>query len=144
MNATHYLMSPHKKTFLINNEDIYIFCEGLLFIHRIMKFLVVFKADDFLIFQELDTLWQKFHMDTYIYWKIKKWCCHPFHVEKYFVDDWINFSWSSLPWFSVVQVNNYEIIVNFFHISHNLTWYSAIVHKFTRILPVRSYYELTN
>ena len=32
-----------------------------------------------------------------------------------------------------VQVNNYEIVVNFFHISHNLTWYSAIVHKFTRI-----------
>jgi hypothetical protein len=24
-----------------------------------------------------------------------------------------------------IQVNNYEIIVNFFHISHNLTWYSA-------------------
>ena len=31
-----------------------------------------------------------------------------------------------------LQVNNYEIVVNFFHISHNLTWYSAIVH-FTRI-----------
>ena len=26
-----------------------------------------------------------------------------------------------------VQVNNYEIVVLFFHISHNLTWYSAIV-----------------
>ena len=42
-----------------------------------------------------------------------------------------------------VQVNNYEIVVNFFHISHNLTWYSAIVHKFTRIYPVCSTYELT-
>ena len=30
-----------------------------------------------------------------------------------------------------IQVNNYEIVINFFHISHNLTWYSAIVHKFT-------------
>ena len=33
--------------------------------------------------------------------------------------------------------------LNFFHISHNLTWYSAIVHKFTRIYPVCSTYELT-
>ena len=41
------------------------------------------------------------------------------------------------------QVNNYEIVVNFLHISHNLTWYSAIVHKFTRIYPVCSTYELT-
>ena len=37
-----------------------------------------------------------------------------------------------------VQVNNYEIVVLFFHISHNLTWYSAIVHKFTSIYPVFS------
>ena len=33
----------------------------------------------------------------------------------------------------LVQLNNFEIVVNFFHISHNLTWYSAIVHKFTRL-----------
>ena len=33
----------------------------------------------------------------------------------------------------LLQVNNYEIVVNLFHIIHNLTWYSAIVHKFTRI-----------
>ena len=46
-------------------------------------------------------------------------------------------------WIFLVQVNNYEIVVNFFHISHNLTWYSAIVHKFTRIYPVCSTYELT-
>ena len=26
---------------------------------------------------------------------------------------------------TIVQVNNYEIVVNFFHISHNLTWYSV-------------------
>ena len=32
-----------------------------------------------------------------------------------------------------VQVNNYEVVINFFHISHNLTRYSAIVNKFTRI-----------
>ena len=42
-----------------------------------------------------------------------------------------------------VQVNNNEIVKNFLHISHNLTWYSAIVHKFTRIYPVCSTYELT-
>ena len=42
-----------------------------------------------------------------------------------------------------IQVNNYEIVVNLFHISHNLTWYSAIFHKFTRIYPVCSTYELT-
>ena len=42
----------------------------------------------------------------------------------------------------VLQVSNYEIIVNFFLISHNLTWYSAIVHKFIRIYPVCSTYEL--
>ena len=35
----------------------------------------------------------------------------------------------------LVQVNNYEIVLNFFHISHNLTLYSAIVQKFTRIYP---------
>ena len=43
----------------------------------------------------------------------------------------------------LLQVNNYEIVVNFFHISHDLTWYSAIVHKFARIYPVCSTYELT-
>ena len=44
----------------------------------------------------------------HMYWKIKKWCCHQFHVEKCFVDDWINFSWSSLPWFSSVpRCTNY-------------------------------------
>jgi hypothetical protein len=42
-----------------------------------------------------------------------------------------------------LQVNGYEIVENFFHISHNLTWYSAIVHKVTRIYPVCSTYELT-
>ena len=49
---------------------------------------------------------------------------------------------SSTKWCQI-QVNNYEIVVNFLHISHNLTWYSAIVHKFTRIYPVCSTYELT-
>ena len=43
-----------------------------------------------------------------------------------------------------VQVNNYEIFVNFFHISHNLTWYSAIVHKITRIYPVQLMNWLNN
>ena len=47
------------------------------------------------------------------------------------------------PNFFILQVNNYEIVVNFFHTNHNLTWYSAIVHKFTRIYPVCSTYELT-
>ena len=44
---------------------------------------------------------------------------------------------------SILQVNNYDIVVKFFHNSHNLTWYSAIVHKFTRINPICSTYELT-
>ena len=44
---------------------------------------------------------------------------------------------------SALQVNIYEILVNFFLISHNLTLYSPIVHKFTRIYPVCSTYELT-
>ena len=43
---------------------------------------------------------------------------------------------------SVLQTNNYEIVINFFQISYSLTWYSAIKHKFTRI-PVCSTYELT-
>ena len=42
-----------------------------------------------------------------------------------------------------VHVNNHEIVAKFFHISHNLTLYSKIVHKFTRILTVCSTYELT-
>ena len=42
-----------------------------------------------------------------------------------------------------IQGNNYEIVINFVHISHNLTWYTADVHKFTRIYPVCSTYELT-
>ena len=32
-----------------------------------------------------------------------------------------------------VQFINYEIVIFFFHIRYNLSWYSAIVHKFTRI-----------
>ena len=32
-------------------------------------------------------------------------------------------------WFcQILQGNNYEIVVKIFHISHNLTWYSEIVH----------------
>ena len=42
-----------------------------------------------------------------------------------------------------LQVNNYDIVVKIFHISHDLTRYSAIVHKFTRIHPICSTYELT-
>ena len=34
-----------------------------------------------------------------------------------------------------LQVNNFEIVVNFFHISYNMTWYSEIVRKFTQYLP---------
>ena len=45
--------------------------------------------------------------------------------------------------FTLLQVHNYEIIVKFFDISHNLTWYSAIVHKFTKIYLFCSTYELT-
>ena len=45
--------------------------------------------------------------------------------------------------FFLLQVNNYEIVVKIFHISHTLTWYSTIVHKFTRIYPVCSTYGLT-
>ena len=44
--------------------------------------------------------------------------------------------WSSIHCSTFIQVNNYEIVVNFFHISHNLTWYSAIIRRFTRIYPV--------
>ena len=42
----------------------------------------------------------------------------------------------------LLQVNDYKIVVNFFHISNNLTWYLAIVHEFTRIYPVCWTYEL--
>ena len=43
-----------------------------------------------------------------------------------------------------LQVNIYEIDVNFFHISHKLICYcETIVHKFTRIYPVCLTYELT-
>ena len=43
-----------------------------------------------------------------------------------------------------LQVNIYEIDVNFFHISHKLICYcSAFVHKFTQIYPVCFTYELT-
>ena len=38
--------------------------------------------------------------------------------------------------FFPLQVNNYEIVIKNFHISHNLAWYSVIVHKFTRISKV--------
>ena len=43
----------------------------------------------------------------------------------------------------VLQVNNYEIVINFLHISHNLTWCIEIVNRFTRIYPVCSTYEVT-
>ena len=42
-----------------------------------------------------------------------------------------------------IQVDYYEIVKLFFHIRHNLTWYSAIVHKFTRIYLVCSTYDKT-
>ena len=42
-----------------------------------------------------------------------------------------------------IQVNNYKIVEKIFHISHNLTWYSEIVQRFTRISKVCSTYELT-
>ena len=43
-----------------------------------------------------------------------------------------------------VQVNDYEIDVNFFHINHKLTFYClAIVHEFIIIYSVCSTYKLT-
>ena len=44
-----------------------------------------------------------------------------------------------------LQINDYEIVINSFisAFSHNLTGFSAIVHKFTKIYPVFSNYELT-
>ena len=54
---------------------------------------------------------------------------------------WLGFSSLKIG-MCIVQVNNYEIVVTFFHIIHNLTWYSTIVHKFTRIYPFCSTYEL--
>ena len=33
-----------------------------------------------------------------------------------------------------IQVNNHEIVVNFFHIGHNLTRYSAIVNKLQKVI----------
>ena len=50
--------------------------------------------------------------------------------------------WCWISHIKTIQGNNYEIVINFFHISHNLTWYSTIVNKFTRIYPVCSTYEL--
>ena len=50
------------------------------------------------------------------------------------------------PWkkkVDILQVNNYEIVVKCFGISHNLTWYSVIVYKFTRIYQVCSTHEMT-
>ena len=41
--------------------------------------------------------------------------------------------WCWISHIKTIQGNNYEIVINFFHISHNFAWYSAIVHKFTRI-----------
>jgi hypothetical protein len=43
---------------------------------------------------------------------------------------------------TLLQVHNYEIVVNFIHISHNLRWYSEVVHKFTIFYPVCSTFEL--
>ena len=54
---------------------------------------------------------------------------------------WTGASWTKLPLYNV-QVNNYEIVVKIFHISHNLTWYSEIVQRFTRISKFCSTYEL--
>ena len=42
-----------------------------------------------------------------------------------------------------LHVNTYEIVLNFFHISRNLTWYSATAYEFTRIHPVCLTCELT-
>ena len=66
-------------------------------------------------------------------------------INAYYLPDKIgqNFLKSQKYSNSNVQVNNYEIVVKKFHISHNLTWYLAIFHKFTRIYRVCSTYELT-
>ena len=62
---------------------------------------------------------------------------HPFWTTT-----WHLLTFSRDP-FVVLQVKYYEIVVKIFHISHNLTWYLAIVHRFTRIYPICSTYELT-
>ena len=55
----------------------------------------------------------------------------------------VNASLANLSKLLQLQVNNHEIVIKKFQILHNLTWYSAIVHKFTRIYQVSSTYELT-
>ena len=56
-----------------------------------------------------------------------------------------SFTLKDLVWFDqiwiqkyIIQANDYEIVVEFFNISHDLKWHSAIVHKFTKIYPVCS------
>ena len=40
---------------------------------------------------------------------------------------------------AVVQVNNYKIVIHFFHISHNLTWYSAIAQSISKRITCITY-----
>ena len=61
----------------------------------------------------------------------------------YISSNFLWYAWKFEKILPFVQVKNCEIVVKFFHISHNLTWYSAIAQKFTRIYPVCSTYELT-
>ena len=59
---------------------------------------------------------------------------------------WCNKVFFKSLWFFCLlelQINNYEIVKTIFHISHNLTWYSKIVQRTTRISKFCSTHELT-
>ena len=77
--------------------------------------------------------------------KIGYFACWVLQVEKNLIwNNWrLDILLLSLSDLTILQVNNCEFVVNFFHISHNLTWYSAIAHEFIRIYPVCSTYQLT-
>ena len=108
----------------INGEDFINFC-GLLRKHELYKYVPIFcELPDK---QKKPAMFCFVNIKFMVNWGMRGNCG----------------SWYFMIFPFVVQVNNYEIVVNFFHISHNLTWYSAIVHKFTRIYPVCSTYELT-
>ena len=68
-------------------------------------------------------------------------CFAEYQIRKLDIMIWrfFQFEQMSAKWeWLIIMRSSYS-----FHSSHNMTWYSAIVHRFTRFYPICSTYELT-
>ena len=91
-----------------------VFWRQIYLVHRIHNQILKLQIRIFFLKNECE------RDESLIWFCAKNWFDQIRSINKYFKNkSWKYIIFCYIPW---IQVNNYEIVVNFFHISHNLTY----------------------